>query len=304
PENDPWEGQNYERAPKREVENYSSRVLLHLERHGDKAGELLSEGGKKQLFEKGKSRGKAERTAVAIGSQIERAQHSAALDMAGAEGTPDVDGTESPEELRQKLDAAKGRKFGSRVGTDPRLGFSVGGPEYKTPIVKAFGEKQGLKFLVEDSDKLAKLVDEKEGLTYANAAGSVAGVLEKYTKVAGNFDKIISDDSKREEYGKVLERFLGSHAGVVDAFLTKLVERIKGPAERDKLVEILGHGAGFDTGEGFDVEIDNLPGQSEPQVRVKYSKQDKEGKDLFEFDEIIPQDLLKQLVEEGKPAKE
>lgn len=300
-ENDPFEGQNYERAPQ---EKYSSRVLLHMFRHEEKGKDpdkandeqLLTEAGKKRALEQGKQY-EANPTAVAIGSQLPRAQETAGLVLAGAQDVKDVTGTETLDQLRAKLD--KERKIGTVIGVDPRLGFFYDNAKYQEIADGAYNDKRGIEFMVHESDSLAEKLGDSKSTTYNRAGANGAEVLEKYAHISKNYDKLIQDPAKAKEYGKVLERYLGSHMGMADVFLTKLVEKVSGVAERDKLMAALqGHAFGYR--EGFDIEIDTIPGQDEPQIRVKYEKKDPAGKRLFSFNEIAPRELLRQMIDEGK----
>ncbi len=302
PENDPYEGQNYEREPK---EEYSSRVLLHMFRHEEKRNDPGVDGEEQLLTEKGRQRALAHGkkynsnpTAIAIGSDIKRAQETAGFVLAGAQEVKDVTGSESLEQLRAKLD--KERVLGTVIGVDSRLNFRYNTPKYREVGISAYNDKRVLDFMVHESDALAVKLGDKDSTTYNRAASRISEVLEKYAHISRNYDRLIKDPEKAELYGKVLERYLGSHLGAADLFLTKVVEKVKGVAERNKLMQAL-KGHGFDYREGFDVEIDTIPGQDEPQIRIKYEKKDPEGKEvLFSFDEVIPKEILRQMVEEGK----
>jgi len=287
-----------EKEISREQENYTARVLLHFERHGERDGELLTADGQKQMFKKGQSRKEIAPTVLAVGSPKERAQHSAALDLAGAERRDDITGKENLEDLRKKLD--QDRKVGSRIAMDERLDFNLGKPAYNEPAVQAYDMDKGLVWTVEQSDQLAESIGEKEAFTYSRLAGGLAELVKKYTKVAENYQKIINTPEKLEQYGRVLERIMGSHTPVIDSLLCKLVEKVKGEAERDKLIKILGDGKGLDTGEGFDIEIDIKKDSSLPTIRLKYAKEDENGHEIFKFDEEIPMGIIEELIEEGK----
>ena len=293
-------------SQKAEKKEYSPRVLLHFFRHGEKAKipgktnpeQLLTEEGKLQGYEKGKEGQPATPTAVGFGGYVKRAQEMSAFTMAGAKGI-ELTGKESLEEVKQKLD--EGLKYGSKMAVDKNLGFYYE-PEFCQPKDKAYKENRGLKFIVEESDALAEQLGDRYSSTYSRSAGRVATILQKYAGIAPKFDKIISDEEKKKEYGDVLERFMGSHAGVIDAFLCKVVEKVKNKEERDKLVQVLGE-SGFDPAEGFDIEIDTLADQKEPVVRLKYHKEDKDGHPIFDFNEVISPQLLQELVGEGKPEE-
>jgi broad specificity phosphatase PhoE len=288
-----------------EQEKYSSRVLLHMFRHEEKLNDPGIEGEQQLLTDKGRQRSLAHGknypsnpTAIAIGSDIPRAQETAGFELAGAQEIKDVTGHESLEQLRAKLD--KERVLGTVIGVDPRLNFRYNTPKYREAGKTAFDNKRVLDFMVNESDALAEKLGDKDSTTYDRAASRISELLEKYVHVSKNYDTLIKDHAKAETYGKVLERYLGSHLGAVDLFLTKVVEKVKGVAERNKLMQAL-KGHGFDYREGFDVQIDILPGQDEPQIRIIYEKKDPEGKEvLFSFNEVVPKEILRQMVEDGK----
>lgn len=286
-----------------EQEKYTSRILLHFFRHGEKRktrgvknpDQSLTKKGKLQGYKKGLKGPEAMPTAVAFGGHVKRAQEMAGFTMAGAKRM-EVTGKESMEEIKQKLD--EDLKYGTKLAVDKNLGFYYE-PEFCQPKDKAYKENRGLKFVVEESDELAEKLGDKYSSTYSRSAGRIATILQKYNSIAPKFNEIISDEEKKKRYGDILERFMGSHAGVIDAFLCKIVEKIKGIGERNKLVKVLGD-SGFDPAEGFDIEIDALAGQEEPVIRIKYNKEGKEGREGFSFNEILSPKLLQELINEGK----
>lgn len=288
-----------------EAENFSSRVLLHIFRHEQRTDDrtkpnkeqLLTEAGRKRALAGGKKY-QPEKTAIAIGSDFPRAQETAGFTLAGAFGAEDVTGDESLEELRTKLD--KGRKVGTVIGSDPRLGFEYYNDEYMKAREDAYDAGRGLAFNVYESDALAEKLGDAKSITGNRGAANMAEVLMKYAKVGANFDKIISDPAKQEQYGKVLERFIASHMGTPDVFLAKAIEKIKGVSERDQFIQVL-QNQGFSPREGFDVEIDTITGQDEPQIRIKYEKVNPENNEMFyNFDEVVPLKILQEMIEEGK----
>jgi len=287
-----------------ELEKYSSRVLLHFTRHGEKASDpgkkneeqRLTPKGRLEGLAKGRQRGQGEKTSVAFGG-LERSQEIAGFEMAGAHLAEEITGEETLEELRVKLD--QDLKFGTRLGVDRRLGFEYHDETYEKIKDQAYAQNRGLEFFVKESDRLASELKDNKSTTYSRSAASVAELLGKYIAIASRFDEIVSDEKNRQQYGSVLERFMGSHNAVIDCFLCKLVEKLKGSEERDKLIAVLGR-QGFAPTEGFEVEIDTLANQQPPIVRLKYHKEDREGNLIFDFNEVIPSQLLKKLVADGK----
>ena len=281
-------------------EEFSSKIELSFFRHGEKKNDReksdfdieLTEEGKRQAVEKSED-GNPEQS-VAFGSPRARAQETAAFVMAGSEEA--ITGEESLDELRGKLD--KGLDKGSKVGVDERLNFDL---DIETPYgekaFESFKNGEYLKFLVEQSDQLAEKLSDGAGFTYSRGASNIASMIDKYVKVAKRWDELANDESK--EYSDTLERFFGTHMGVNEAFLAKLIEKTKGVEERDEFVQVLG-GHGFDFTEGFEVEILNKDSE-EPIIHINYKKE-KEGESeetVFEFSEEVSLGVIHEIIDEG-----
>lgn len=300
-----------ESAPTLETENRpTSEIVLHLFRHGPKGKgeekERLSPEGRTLMHDLGKARGSASDTSLSYGSHIgdqghERALLSAELEMAGALGIEGVDGTESMPELKKKIrkwdEAQIGgtRGKGKRHAIDPRLGFSLGTGETGKKGYKAFTEGTYMDWALNESDQGAIEHRDNEVTTYTRASGQIAEFVERYVTASKRWDELANDPEK--DYGKVLERFIGSHAGSVDLFLVRLVEKTRGAEERDKLIAAL-KGGNFEPGEGFDILIDTPSGEEEPRIRIRYEKNDKDGTVQYSFDEIVPNSALRELIED------
>lgn len=289
-----------------ESEKFKSRIFLAFFRHsekGEKPFELLTPAGRKLAKEKAKEWHPEEipldniKQAVAFGSPRIRAKETAGFVLGG--GREEITGEESLEELERKLN--QGLKLGSKIGTDKRLDFYY---DLETPLGKAQSEafKRGelLKFIVEESDKLARDCQDEKSMTYSRAAAGVAEIVKKYVGIEKYWDKLARDKSKG--YPPTLERYLGSHAGVTESFLAKVIEKTKGIEERNKFVQALGNQS-FDYVEGFKAEIIN-PGRGgdpeNPEIIITYQKKDKEGKIIFDFKEKIDKKLINEIIQEGK----
>lgn len=274
-----------------------SKILLHFLRHGKKGKAeddykvRLTPEGRKEAVEKAEEVNLKQ--AMAFGSPRERAQESAALIMSGAEDN--ITGEESFEELKEKLNA--GIEYGSKVFADKRLDFIL---DEKTPLgakeMEAYLGKRWMPFLINESDKLAKELGDKETSTYSSMAGAVAEIVEKYAKIANRWHELVNDEKKK--YEEMMERFLGSHQGVTESFLAKVIEKTKGPDERDKFAAVVNN-QGFDFLEGFEVEIDKKSADEKPVIRIRYKKADKEGKEIFNFDEEVPAEMIEEMIADG-----
>lgn len=286
-----------------EQEKFVSRIWLAFFRHsekGPKPEELLTPAGTKLAKEKSPEHHPTHESlkdisqALAFGSPRLRAQHTAGEVMAG--GRDDITGEESLEELRAKLD--EGRKYGTRIASDKRLDFCLDKTtEFGKIGLARFERHEWLKFLIEDSDELAEQLGDQRNTTYSRAAAAVAEIVKKYIQVEQRWDELV----KTNDYKPTLERYFGSHQGVIEAFLAKVIEKTKGIKERDKFVVVLGN-HGFDYVDGCHIEIINPENgdSSQPRVIVSYGKKDKDGKIIFDFREIIDEKLIDKIIGERK----
>jgi len=279
-------------------EKYTSKIELSFFRHGEKEDDdsksdfdiELTKTGKEQAVEKSET--KDIKQSLAFGSPSTRAQETAAFVMSGNQ--EEITGEESLEELKEKLDMEFSK--GSKVGVDERLDFDVDfSSEFGKVAVEYFDRDEYLKFLVEQSDKLAEETGDETSFTYLRGASNIAGIIDKYINIAKRWDELVSD--KQKEYSDTLERFFGTHQGVGESFLAKIIEETKGVKERDKFVEVLNN-RGFDFTEGFEVNILNKNSE-EPSVHISYKKEIDDGEDkqiVFEFDEDISHKTIKDLI--------
>lgn len=294
-------------SPEAERE-YSSRIVLHFFRHGDKTKEVdgdksnvvqvLTETGAQQGVDKGVELGPAKPTAMAKGGDVKRSRQMAGYALAGAEGRDDITGAETIEELEAKLN--EGRKVGTRMAEDPRLSFHYESDELWEACDEAYDRGEGLKWFVEESDEFAAEHCNDRETSYSRMASNIAQVLQDYNKIAVNYDRLVSNEEKMKQYGDTLQRFMGSHAGSIDFFLAKLVEVMRGSEERDRFVRALDNQM-FDVAEGFDIEIEMIDGQ--PQMRISYEREPQDDREGFEFNEVIGPEVLEQIVEEGEATK-
>lgn len=278
--------------PENQEKKYTSKIDLHFFRHSIKESDpkktnreqLLTEEGRKLAKEKSSSETNLGQS-VAFGSPRPRAQETAGFVMAGSRD--EIIGNESLEELKAKID--KDLAVGSKIGIDARLDFN---DESDTPYGKEFygaaDRGEYLKFLVEDSDELAEKLGDKKASTYSRMASEVSSIVEKYIAIAPRWDKLAADESK--QYKDTLERYLGTHQGVSESFLAKVIELTKGVEARDSFVQSVDK-MGFDFVEGFDIEIRNTK-DGEPQVYVSFKKE-KEGKVIFKFSEEVPIEIIR-----------
>jgi hypothetical protein len=294
-ENWPEVSPEYEKEP-----GETSRIVIKIMRHSEKEKDPSKDDKDIELTPNGRQMAKAKaepgdlEQSVAFGSPRARAQETAALVMAGAED--EITGEENLEELRAKLNAE--RKYGTKIGSDTRLdfGFQEGSP-YWDQLSKAYEEGRFLDFLVNESDELAKKAGDKVTETYSRSAMQVAQILKKYKSIASRFDELVKDDSKN--YGEAMYRFLGTHQGIGEGFLAKVIDKLHGRAERNRFVQSL-KGKGFDFVEGFEADI--ITKNGEPELQVKYAHSEPGMDDYYKLNEVVSSELLDEIEQEGTNA--
>lgn len=291
---------NVENPISPESKERESRILLHFMRHAEQFKDPAKKDQEFDLSPKGREQAiaKSEKTdlrqAMVFGSPRKRAQQTGGLRMMGAE-TDIITGTETLEDLKAKI--GEYVSYGSKIMSDERLDFTL---DKNTPFgAKAFDafatRKEYLKFLVEDSDVVAKEVGDTEGSTYARQAGAIADIVRKYVSVSPRWSELVNEP--KAKYGDTMERFMTSHGGVTESFLAKVIERTKGINERDTFVKLFPNG--FDFVQGFDVEILNHNGDT-PMIKIKFKHEGKSEEEGFVFEENVPVEIIEEIIKEGK----
>ena len=286
------------------LKDYTSKIEMVFMRHEEKEEEKENDKTKSdeevRLTPMGKirAREKAEMDdigqSMAFGSPRKRTQETAGLVMSGK--LDDITGAESLEELKEKLDKDLPLESGSKIRVDDRLNFEVDfASDYVKKALEAAKRGNYLKFLVEDSDRLAKEDNNNKSSTYTTQAQAIASIVKKYLNIAPRFNELAQD--KNNNYEDTMKRFFGSHQGVLESFLAKLIEKTKGVGERDKFVQVLNN-QGFDYAEGFNIDIKNKE-SSEPIIHISYTKE-KDGEIIFEYNEDIDKDVLLRIAESNK----
>jgi hypothetical protein len=284
----------------------TSRIELNFFRHGAKEKSIdgqpdeevnLTPAGREQAVAEAEDEDISQ--SVASGSPRKRAQHTAGLVMAGKHET--ITGDESLEEFTQKVDAELEKlnrghglegKHGSKMRVDKRLDFVItDSTELGKQLIDSFYRKEYLKFLVEQSDVLAESLHDTESETYSRQAGRIAEMVKVYLNGATRWDQLVRDESKN--YQDTLKRFFSSHQGVVESFLAKVVDLTKGREERDKLVTALDN-QGFGFVEGIRVSIETTS-EGKQNIRVAFKKE-KDGQVLFDYDEVVPEEVIEKLI--------
>ena len=227
---------------------------------------------------------------VAFGSPRKRTQETAMFVMAGQE--ENVLGNETFDELKNKLE--EGLEVGSKIGVEKELDFKENKEsEYYKELIATVGEGRYLKYLVEESDQRAKELGDNHSATYTRMAQQVSKIIEKYVSILPRWSELVTE--KPDQYNKVLERFMGTHQGIGESFLAKIIELTEGEERRNQFVKSLS-GKGFDFVEGFKVYVADQNKQ-QPKLMIEYKHTDKEDQsNNFEFIRVINYLLLDEII--------
>ncbi|MDQ5883373.1 MAG: hypothetical protein QG654_286 [Patescibacteria group bacterium] len=296
-------------------ENYDSAVSLRFFRHGDRdkilteadqkrLDELVKDGwsgekdyliklneiGRKQAHEGGDENPNISQS-VAFGGPRERSAETAMRVMVGHDSSLGDEG-DSFEDFLTRLN--NDRKLGSKVGFNEKLNYIIDqNEETGKELVKNFGINNGLKWLVNESDRVAKDNGDKNTSTYSMLAGNIASLVDKYYKASDRWNELASDKSK--SYEKELKRFLGTHGTITESFLAKVIDKTEGRERRDEFLDIVG-GNGFDFVEGIKVRIENKGGKK--AISIEYEKELPDDK-KFEFKKEINNEILEEIIGES-----
>ncbi len=299
----------------REKKDYSSKMVLNFFRHGEKnntpgTDELSKEGRRKAVAEFAKRFPENKNShRAAFGSWIKRSGEAAALALAGSNLDSEfVDNYSSLKDLTNKInaeaispDGEEGLKYGSKIGVHKNLGFKFAKTGKAIDAYnKHASEGTYLRWLADESDAVIQVDNDDVAWGLSRQAANIASEIDRYVKISGNFDRLVTKKSTEDggkNFGDTLERFLGSHQGVLESFLVKLIEKTKGTKEKERFVNVLPEGFGFL--EGFTVEIEKQSNQTEPQVRIKYERKSDDEEKSFQFDEVVSSSILQEIILEG-----
>lgn len=272
-----------------------SKIVLHFMRHGKP--ESLQEGGtdeSRHLSEEGvqQARGKANEDqkldqSIAYGSPRLRSQETAMYTMAGGSLEKDIASSEVKDVLNEDL------KVGSKVGVIEGLNFNGGGAEFSKEADKAYAEGQYLDFIINKSDDLAERLGDKKATSLSVQAGNIAEIVKKYIEASPRWNKLVNDPEKN--YEENLDRFFGSHQGVIESFLYKIVSDNK--VKADLIANSLSPKGGFDFVEGITIDVIQKDPTEDPEIVLEFSKKTEDGLN-FQLKENISTEKLEKIIRE------
>jgi len=305
-----------EKLPKIEKkENIETTIVLNFFRHGDRNKNIegvddeedmqknylkgdanyivkLNQKGREQAHEHQDENDNFNQS-IAYGSPRMRASETAMRAMIG--DNKDIgDPSNSYKEVLGELN--KDIKVGSKVGVDEKLNYIID-QEEKTGIllVKAITKQEGMDWLVHESDKCALENNDSNTDTYSALAKNIALIIKKYYKASDRWSNISKDPEKSE-----LSRYMGTHGMIVESFVSKVIEKIRGLEVRDDFLNSIGSN-GFDFVEGPKITISNKNNNKE--IVIEYQKIKEDGS-YFMFNELVGSEILEEIIEEGQLLKE
>ncbi|MCU0679905.1 MAG: hypothetical protein MUF50_01200 [Planctomycetes bacterium] len=265
---------------KQEKKEAEPSIRLEFFRHDDKEKTpresdnlvRLSDSGRVHASEIGKNKDGHPEMGLVYGTSRERTLETAHRQMLANE---EIEPEDSLEDIRKKIDEQI--KFGKKEIVDDRLNFDWGG-------TKKFNEigyehflklKDALRFLVDESDDLAKECKDETSTSYTRTAANFAEVVEKYMNILPRWKQVVEEDKNKEKdakekkdqkkgyekFGNEMQRFCGSHAGTVENFLMKIIEKIDGKEAVYDFINSREDKNCFNFSEGYSVIIKEKKGQ-------------------------------------------
>jgi hypothetical protein len=228
---------------------------------------------------------------LAFGSPRKRTQETAMFVMSGQED--EISGNENFDELKNKLN--KEIKYGSKIGIDKRLDFKENhNSQYYKEITDNIIKGEYLKYLIEKSDIRAQELGSSSDSTYTGLAQQIALIIKKYVTILPRWTKIVTKNPDKNI--KLLERFMGTHQGVGESFLAKIIELYTGDTElRDKFIKSLNN-TGFEYVEGFKVYLADA-GNQYPEIIIDFKHNNpKDPSKNFEFSHKINYMMIDEVI--------
>lgn len=298
-----------------QVENepvVTSRVLLDFMRHGKREKDpdpaldggpsaRLTAEGRAQVDAKGRELGAQTEVALGWGSPRIRTQETGYRAMLAGKGIEPDDTLEKIEERvaqgKEETFEEEGVRglgtFGKKMIASPLLDFHDKGPIAEEGVA-AYRAGNYMGWVIQESDASARAKKDQGSSTYTRIAGNVAEIILRYTKVGTNFNRIASHKDIYKEFGNQLERYLGTHMGISESFVAKVLEETRGMGIRDAFLQSVG--GGFSETEGVRIEIVNKG--TEQTIIMRYAVKDPTGGSNREEQVEIGKDILEKIIAE------
>lgn len=264
-------------------------IRLEIFRHDRAAGAApggtdqerrLTPEGRVKATEKGKERNPDARKGLAYASPRERAQETALRQLMANEA---IAGDETTlDELKESL--KKALPFGNKLIVSDKLDY-VGkepNPAFTEAYGKGYSKGELLSFIFNESDDLVRKEKDASDYSYSRIAAHIAEIVKKYADIMPTWERIY--DKKQYGDNNEMQRFVGTHQGIPEIFLLKVIEKTQGKkAAEDFLQELPDkNGGGFSEGLSVVIGMEN----SKPEIAIHY------GSKEFVIDEGVLDEIL------------
>ena len=224
---------------------------------------------------------------VAVGSPKKRTRETSAHVMLGSRVAPDA----SLEEMEREI--ARFLKVGKKVMVDERLNLGADGP-VGIETNKSYDENAYFRYLAEKSDLRAEELHDLESGTLKRYAGNVAELIQHYLEISNAFHGVVEKDSEKyKKYSNRLERYLGTHVGIQESFIVKVLETLSQETKRKAFVEAYPNG--FKELQGRNIDITTRG--RERTIFLSYEIPDKSGHPKTERI-MFGADVLEQIIKD------
>jgi len=255
-------------------------IRLEIFRHDDKGSNTtadpnedvdktlpLSKTGRKHASENGKNKNPHPETAIAYGSLRHRTIETAERQLLAHETfvKEDLSLDEINKLIGDKL------RIGKKYKNTELLDFNFNGSDqFREATADHFVNKKDLLvWYLEQSDQLVENEKDQISTSYSRLAGNVATLVSKYFDAYSKWKKIVSDNpDKYNKYDNELQRFMGTHQGVAESFLMKVIEKTNGKKEVYNFINSLKSKNGFEFGEGYSLVISETKNNNNELTKI------------------------------------
>lgn len=276
--------------PEKKNDAIAPSIRLEIFRHDDKEKTTdsgarlgdnevhLSPAGRVNAVRAGRERNPHPAVGLVYGSPRERTRETA---LRGLLSNEDITVEDSFTEMEEKINKEMG--YGRKHIIDNRLNFIWDGEQVSRRFHDEgydhfLNKKDALKWLFKDSDQVVLEEKDPVATSYSRCAGNIAELVKKYMDILPRWENITKIDAAKPaeekknyaDFQNELQRFMGSHAAVLENFLLKVIEKKEGRAGVEKFFEQreasqVGNNS-FKPNEGYTISIVTANGQPTAEV--------------------------------------
>ncbi len=250
-------------------------MRFSFRRHGAKESEgadpALTPPGRLQAENEGKRMQPTPDVAVGRGSPRHRTEETVQRIIGAARPeriTPMMTAQEVEKEINREFKEAQDKGLPIRKTlSDDRLNFRFEG-EMNQEVLKAVKEGHLLEYLVNESDQIVLDRKDRQSTSLSVQAGSIADLLKNYSAgvLKGWRQVSLNKPDDYRQFNYQLERYLGTHAGIAESFVFKLLKNQQGETAAREFLKA--YPGGFKELGGVDVQAELIDGQ--PRFTLTY----------------------------------